>query len=177
MIIRPVQASDFTAISAIYGHHVRYGLGTFEEIPPSAEEMAARASMVARSGLPYLVADLDGVAGYAYAAPFRTRTAYRFTVEDSVYVSPGKMGQGIGKALIARLIELCEGLNLHQMLAVIGDSANAGSINLHRAMGFQQTGLSPAVGFKFGRWVDVVWMQRRLNSGGDCPPAGDGLRF
>ena len=175
MILRPAIEADMGAIAAIYAHHVLNGLGTFEEIPPDEREMAARWRTVDRPGLPYLVADAGGVIGYAYAAPFRTRAAYRFTVEDSVYVAPDHRGQGVGKALVSRLITLCEGLGLRQMMAVIGDSDNAGSIGLHRSLGFQTTGVSPAVGFKFGRWVDVVWMQRALGDGGEAPPAAPGL--
>ena len=174
MIVRPATDADLGAITAIYGHHVLNSLGTFEETPPEVSDMAARKAAVDALGLPYLVAEDSsvgaGVVGYAYAAPFRPRAAYRFTVEDSVYVAPGRMGRGIGKALVGRLIEACEGLALRQILAVIGDSANTGSIGLHRAMGFEEIGVARGLGFKFGRWVDVVWMQRRLNDGDDSLP-------
>lgn len=170
MIVRPALDGDMEAVTAIYRHHVLNGLGTFEEDPPDVEEMAARRAAVLARDLPYLVADDGAVLGYAYAAPFRLRAAYRFTVEDSVYVSPDHQGRGVGKALMRALINACEGKGLRQMLAVIGDSGNAGSIGLHRAMGFTQTGLSPALGFKFGRWVDVVWMQRTLGEGLEIPP-------
>ena len=177
MIIRSASDSDVPAIARIYGHHVLHGLGTFEEIPPGLSDMAARKASVDALGLPWLVAEASGVIGYAYAAPFRTRAAYRYTVEDSVYVAPDQLGRGVGKALVARLIEICEGMGLRQMMAGIGDSANAGSIGLHRGLGFETTGVSMAVGFKFGRWVDVVWMQRSLSGGDRSPPEGPGLRL
>lgn len=163
MIIRPAAPDDIDAITEIYRHHVLNGLGTFEEVPPDTAEMAKRMAGVEALGLPYLVADDGRVLGYAYAAPFRTRAAYRFTVEDSIYVSAGQVGRGVGKALLARVIEICRDKGLRQMMAVIGDSDNAASIGLHKALGFEHTGLSPAVGFKFGRWVDVVWMQLALS--------------
>ena len=165
MNIRPAVPGDIEAITEIYGHHVLNGLGTFEEIPPDQAEMATRMAGVEAYGLPYLVADDGHVLGYAYAAPFRTRAAYRFTVEDSIYVSAGQVGRGVGKALLGRVIEICGDKGLRQMMAVIGDSDNAASIGLHKSMGFEHTGLSPAVGFKFGRWVDVVWMQLALSAG------------
>ncbi len=173
MIVRAATDADLAAITGIYGHHVLNGLGTFEETPPSVADMAARKAAVDAHGLPYVVAEEGGrVVGYAYAALFRPRPAYRYTVEDSVYVAPDLAGRGIGKALMSRLIAACEGMGLRQMLAVIGDSANAGSIGLHRAMGFEQTGVTRGLGFKFGRWVDVVWMQRRLNGGEGTLPDG-----
>jgi L-amino acid N-acyltransferase YncA len=175
VIVRAATDADVDAIAGIYGHHVLNGFGTFEEVPPSVADMAARKAAVEASGLPYLVADDGGVVGYAYATRFRPRAAYRFTVEDSVYVARDQMGRGIGKALMGRLIDLCEGLGLRQMVAVIGDSANAGSIGLHKAMGFKPAGVTPGLGFKFGRWVDVVWMQRPLNGGdGTLPPDAPG---
>jgi phosphinothricin acetyltransferase len=177
VIIRPAVDADIETIAGIYRRHVLNGLGTFEEIPPGAAEMASRKAGVDALGLPYLVADDRGVIGYAYAAPFRTRAAYRYTVEDSVYVSPDHVGRGVGKALVARLIELCEAKGLRQMMAVIGDTGNMASIGLHAALGFEHTGVSPAVGFKFGRWVDVVWMQRALNDGAMAMPERPGLEF
>jgi L-amino acid N-acyltransferase YncA len=171
MIVRAATDGDLGVITSIYGHHVLNSFGTFEEVPPEVSDMATRKAAIDAQGLPYLVADDGGVVGYAYAAPFRPRAAYRFTVEDSVYVAPDRMGRGIGKALVGRLIETCEGMGLRQMLAVIGDSANAGSIGLHKAMGFEEIGVARGLGFKFGRWVDVVWMQRSLNGGEDTLPS------
>jgi phosphinothricin acetyltransferase len=159
---------DAAALAGIYGHHVLHGFGTFEEIPPLAEEMERRVASVLGFGLPYLVAEIDGVvAGFAYASAFRTRAAYRYTVEDSVYIAPDRLGQGIGKALLLRVIEASEALGLRQMVAMIGDSANAGSIGVHRSCGFESTGVLKGLGFKAGRWVDVVTMQRPLNVGSD----------
>jgi len=176
MRIRPAVAHDAAALATIYGHHVAHGFGTFEEVAPAPEEMAARLAAVARRGLPYLVAEVDGaVAGFAYAAPFRTRAAYRYTVEDSVYIADGRQGQGIGKALLSAVIAGCEPLGLRQMVAMIGDAANAASVGLHRACGFRDAGVLAAVGFKAGRWVDVVVMQRALNAGADEPPGAGGL--
>jgi L-amino acid N-acyltransferase YncA len=176
VIIRPATIADAPALAAIYGHHVLHGLGTFEESPPSAEEMGARLAAVLDRGLPYLVADVEGgVVGLAYAAPFRTRAAYRYTVEDSVYIAPDRLGQGLGKALLSRVIQAAEALDLRQMVAVIGDSGNAGSIGVHRACGFEPAGVLRGLGFKAGRWVDVVMMQRRLNAGTGGPPRGPGL--
>ena len=176
MMIRPALATDAAALAAIYGHHVLHGFGTFEEVPPSPEDMAARVTAVTDWGLPYLVAEIDGaVAGLAYAGLFRPRAAYRYTVEDSVYVAPDRIGQGVGKRLLGAVIETCEGMGLRQMVAMIGDSANAGSIGLHRACGFEPAGVLPAVGFKHGRWVDVVQMRRALNAGAGTAPDSEGL--
>ena len=178
MRIRPAEVSDAQALAAIYGHHVIHGFGTFEETPPSAEEMAARRAAIVARGLPYLVAEIDGaVAGFAYAGPFRTRPAYRFTVEDSVYVAAEHQGRGIGKQLLLAVIAACEALGLRQMVAMIGDSENGGSIGVHRACGFERVGELPAVGHKGGRWVDVVAMQRPLNAGAQTPPEGVGLQL
>jgi len=175
VIIRAASDADIAAIARIYGHHVLNALGTFEETPPGAMAMIARKAAIEALGLPYLVADAAGVVGYAYAGPFRPRAAYRYTVEDSVYVAPDQVGRGVGKALVARLIEICEGMGLRQMMAVIGDSANAGSIALHRSLGFETTGVAPGVGFKFGRWVDLVWMQRALHGGVASAPDAPGI--
>ena len=170
MIIRSAAAGDTDALAAIYGHHAREGLGTFEEEAPSHAEMARRLAEVLAHGLPYLVAEEVGeVLGFAYAAPFRPRSAYRFTVEDSVYIAPSAQRRGVGKALLADLISRCEALGLRQMIAVIGDSGNAGSIGLHAALGFERAGVGRSLGFKHGRWVDIVWMQRALNAG-DAEP-------
>ncbi len=177
-MIRPSTASDVPAITAIYSWNVLNGLGTFEEVPPSEGEMARRREAVLGYGLPWLVAEEGGeVVGYAYAGPFRLRAAYRYTVEDSVYLAPDAVGQGIGRALLAALIRDCESLGLRQMIAGIGDSGNLASIALHRSLGFEPRGVFTAVGFKFGRWVDVPWLQLALNGGNEGVPSGPGLTF
>ena len=176
MTLRTARSEDLAAIQAIYAHHVLNGLGTFEETPPTLEAMAERLALVRDKGLPWTLAEEDGrVLGYAYAGPFRPRAAYRYTVEDSVYVAPGAAGRGIGKALLTSVIGDCQLLGLRQMAAVIGDSGNAASIGLHRSCGFEMKAVLPGLGFKFGRWVDVVWMQRALDSGATAPPDGPGL--
>jgi phosphinothricin acetyltransferase len=176
MIVRPATEADAAACQAIYGHHVSHGLGTFEETPPSVEDIRGRMAAVQGRGLPYLVAEADGaVLGFAYAGPFRLRAAYRYTAEDSIYIHPDHRGQGVGKVLLQAVIEACEGLGLHELLAVIGDSANAGSIGVHRACGFEMVGVTRGLGFKHGRWVDVVWMQRALNGGAQVAPTAKGL--
>jgi L-amino acid N-acyltransferase YncA len=176
VIVRTTTPDDAPALAAIYGHHCRHGFGTFEEQAPSSEEMAARLAAVQGRGLPYLVAEIDGeVAGFAYAGPFRPRAAYRYTVEDSVYLAPDRVGQGIGKALLTRVIAGCEALGLRQMVAVIGDSENAASIGLHRSLGFTHQGVGKSFGYKLGRWVDIVWMQRPLNEGASTAPDAKGL--
>lgn len=162
-LLRDARESDAAAIAEIYGHYVRTSSCTFEEIAPDAAEMAARLRNIVEAGLPYCVAEEKGnVTGYAYAGPFRTRSAYRFTVENSVYVAAGCARGGIGTALMERLIKDCAGRGFRQMIAGIGDSENAASIALHRKLGFGPAGELKSVGFKFGRWVDVVWMQRAL---------------
>ena len=177
MIVRAARDADVAAIAAIYGHHVLNSTGTFEETPPSEAETAARIAAVRALRLPYLVAEGDDgqVAGFAYASAFRPRPAYRYTAEDSVYIRPDQMGRGVGKALVAEVIAACEALGVRQMIAVIGDSANAGSIGLHRSLGFVDAGVGRAFGFKFGRWIDVVWMQKTLGLGSDELPNGQGL--
>ena len=166
MNIRQAKASDIPEIAAIYGHHVLHGLGTFEEDPPLASEIESRRASVVDAGLPYLVAVVESrVLGFAYAAPFRPRAAYRYTVEDSIYIAPEAVGQGVGRALLGAVIAACESLGKRQMIAVIGDSGNAASIGLHAALGFTPAGVGRSVGFKHGRWVDIVWMQRALNGG------------
>ncbi len=178
MNIRGAGAGDAEAVARIYGHHVLHGFGTFEEVPPTAEEIAGRIAGVLGHGLPYLVAEDAGrIIGFAYAAPFRPRSAYRYTVEDSVYVDPAAIGQGVGKKLVGEVITRCEAMGLRQMVAVIGDSANAGSINLHRSLGFVDAGVGRALGFKHGRGVDIVWMRRTLNAGAATPPDAPGLRL
>jgi phosphinothricin acetyltransferase len=173
--VRDATADDGAALAAIYGHHVLNGVGTFEEIPPSADEMIRRLEAVRALGLPYLVADVNGVVGFAYASAFRPRGAYRYTAEDSVYIASEQMGRGIGRALVGEVIVRCEAMGLRQLMAVICGSENDGSIGLHRSLGFELTGVTPAVGFKFGRWVDVVWMQKALNAGASEAPSAAGL--
>lgn len=164
--IRASAPADVRAIAAIYAHHVRTGLASFEIVSPDDAEIARRRDSILARGLPYLVAELDGkIAGFAYAAPYRERPAYCYTLEDSVYIDPSAARQGVGRALLDSLIETCATLGYRQMVAVIGDSANAASIGLHERCGFARTGLLPSVGFKLGRWVDSVLMQRALGSG------------
>lgn len=166
VIVRDARDDDMPAIHVIYTHHVRTGLGSFEEIPPDLDEMKRRRAAILGDKLPYLVAEIDGrIAGYAYAGRFRPRSAYRYSVEDSIYVAPDASRRGVGKALLAELVERCTGAGYRQMIAVIGDSANHGSIGLHEAAGFTQAALLAAIGFKFGRWVDSVMMQRPLGPG------------
>jgi L-amino acid N-acyltransferase YncA len=176
--VRDATPADAPALAAIYGDACLHGFGTFEETAPDAAEMARRLAEVRGHGLPYLVAELDGaVVGMCYAKPFRPRSAYRFTVEDSVYVSPAAKGAGVGRAMLGRLIERCEALGLRQMTAVIGDSGNSGSIALHRSLGFEDAGAFRAVGYKLGRWVDIVFMQRALNGGDTAAPDAEGIRL
>ena len=171
VILRDTRDDDMEAVQAIYAHHVLHGLGSFEEEPPSLGDMKARRAAVLAKGLPWLVAEIDGrIAGYAYAGPFRPRAAYRYAVEDSVYVAPGFPRRGVGRALLVELIARCEAGPWRQMLAVIGDSGNGGSVGLHRALGFSDVGTFAAVGFKFGGWVDVVLMQRPLGAGAGTLP-------
>lgn len=171
--VRDAQARDLPEIQRIYAHHVLHGLASFEEEPPDLAEITRRHDAVRKLGLPYLVVDEGGrIQGYAYAAPYRQRSAYRFTLEDSIYVDDAARGRGIGRALLTELIERCTRLEYRQMLAVIGDSANTGSIALHAALGFEQAAMLRSVGFKFGRWVDTVVMQRALGPGDASLPAG-----
>ena len=176
MIVRAASEADAPAVAAIYGHHVLHGFGTFEEVPPTDAEMASRIASVRGHGLPYLVAEAGGAAiGFAYAAPFRPRAAYRYTAEDSVYIHPDHLGRGVGRALVSEVIAACEALGLRQLVAVIGDSANAGSIGLHRSLGFVDAGVGRSLGFKHGRWVDIVWMRKALNGGDLGTPVAKGL--
>jgi len=169
--VRDAIEADMTPVQAIYADHVLHGLASFEETPPAVSEMCARHRKVLGLGLPYLVAEMEGaIVGYSYAAEYRARPAYRYTIEDSVYVAAGLGGRGIGAALLCALIARCEAGPWRQMLAVIGDSANAGSIALHRRCGFTSIGTLPSVGYKFGRWVDSVLMQRTLGAGDGAPP-------
>lgn len=172
MDIRAATLADIPEIQAIYAHHVLTGAGTFEEVPPSIEDMTARFTDVTGRGWSYLVAtDATGVLGYAYYAQFRDRSAYRFTAENSVYVRDDVRGQGVGKSLCARLLSDAEATGFRQMVAVIGDSDNVGSIGVHASLGFQRVGVMRATGFKFGRWVDTVHMQRALGRGDNDIPA------
>lgn len=175
LLVREVLEPDITAIQEIYAHHVMNGLASFEEIPPNRSELAARRAAILNEGLPYLVAELDGqVIGYSYASRYRPRSAYRYTLENSVYVAPGFAGRGIGKALLSALLAHCEAGPWRQMLAIIGDSDNSGSIGLHRSLGFHLIGTLQAVGFKHGRWLDTVLMQRELGSGCNSLPSAPG---
>lgn len=173
--IRTATEADLSAITEIYAHAVRFGTATFELIPPDLDEMTRRFRALADGGFPYLAATVEGnVIGYAYAGPYRPRPAYRFTVENSVYLQPAIHRRGIGLQLMQRLIAECEARGFRQMIAVIGDSARqAPSIALHRALGFEVVGKLPSVGFKHGRWLDSVQMQRALGVGDtEPPPAG-----
>lgn len=173
LLVRPSTPDDLAAIQAIYAHAVLHGTGTFEIDAPPLQEMARRRDEVLARGLPWLVAEADGaVLGYAYAAPFRPRPAYRFTLEDSIYLAPQAQGRGIGRLLLAELLARCQASGARQMLAVIGDSGNQASVALHRALGFHPAGTLQSVGWKFGRWLDVVLMQRALGPG-DQRPATD----
>ena len=166
MQIRPAEPADIPEIQSIYAHHVLHGAGTFEEVPPSVEEMRIRYAAIVDRGWSYLVtADATGVVGYAYFAQLRDRSAYRFTAETSIYVREDVRGQGVGKALVARLLEEAEAAGFRQMIAVIGDSENVGSIGVHASLGFHKCGLLRASGLKFGRWLDTVYMQRPLGRG------------
>ena len=172
LLLRPSTAADIGAITAIYGWNVAHGTGTFELDAPDEAEMARRRDDVLSKGLPWLVAERDGqVLGYAYANHFRPRRAYRFCLEDSIYLADAARGQGIGRLLLAELVSRCEAAGARQMLAVIGDSANAGSIGVHRTLGFEHTGVLRSAGWKFGRWLDVVLMQKALGLGDGTAPA------
>jgi L-amino acid N-acyltransferase YncA len=170
--IRPATPADIPAITRIYAHAVLQGTATFEIDPPDEAEMTRRMKALLDGGFPYIVAENGGtLAGYAYAGPYRARPAYRFTVEDSIYVDPNTHRRGLGRALLTRLIEEAERRGFRQMIAVIGDSANAPSIEVHRALGFRMVGNFESVGFKFGRWLDSVLMQRDLGPGAKTTPS------
>lgn len=170
-LIRDSSAADIPAITAIYAHWVTHGLASFEVDPPDPTEMARRRDAVLAAGFPYLVAEApEGLLGYAYASAYRARPAYRFTAENSVYVAPGAGRRGIGLALMEEVIAQCTGAGFRQMVAVIGDSGNAASIALHKRAGFTTAGLLKAAGWKHGRWVDSVLMQRPLGAGAEAPP-------
>ena len=169
--IRRATPADIPAITRIYAHAVRHGTASFELEPPDESEMTRRQRGLLDGGYPYLVADIDGaVVGYAYAGPYRTRPAYRYTVENSIYIAPEAHRRGLGRALLDRLIVECEARNYRLMIAVIGDSAQTPSIELHRAAGFRMVGAFEAVGYKFDRWLDSVLMQRPLGKGSSAPP-------
>jgi L-amino acid N-acyltransferase YncA len=173
LALREARPGDGADLQRIYSHHVLHGFGSFEEIPPDAEEMERRRTAVQEHGLPYLVAEAAGrVLGFAYAGRYRPRSAYRFTVEDSVYVAPDAMGRGVGSRLLAEVIARAEAAGMRQMIAVIGDSANLGSIRLHERLGFTRAGIFVAVGWKGERWLDSVLMQRALGPGDRAAPSG-----
>jgi len=170
--LRPARTEDLPAIQEIYAYHVLHGLASFEEEAPPLEELRRRFDEVSARGLPWLAADFGGMlAGYGYCAPYRTRSAYRYSLEDSIYVRHGSEGRGVGTALLRELIRGSETLGYRQLVAVIGDSANAASINLHASFGFLRVATLRSVGFKFSRWVDSVVMQRPLGRGDATPPS------
>jgi L-amino acid N-acyltransferase YncA len=170
-IIRPSLPQDILAITAIYSHHVRTGTGTFEVEPPSTGDMESRRSDVLAKGLPYLVAvEGDKILGFAYCNWFKPRPAYRFSAEDSIYLTPDAQGQGIGRALLAELATQAEQVGVRKLIAVIGDSANLGSIAVHRSVGFSHVGILKSCGWKFDQWLDVVLMEKALGLGDSQPP-------
>lgn len=163
--IRPCEPADLESVQEIYAHHVTTGFGTFEEEPPPVEEMESRLGSIIGTGFPFVVAEIEGrVAGYGYAGPFRTRASYRFTCENSVYIAAQMRRRGVGFAIMTEVIDACRRLQMKQMLALIGDSENVGSIGLHSRLGFEHVGVFRNVGCKFGRWVDVVLMQLDLTT-------------
>jgi L-amino acid N-acyltransferase YncA len=171
ILVRPSSESDLVAVTAIYAHAVTHGTASFELGPPDEVEMARRWAAILEGGYPHLVAEKDGaILGYAYAGAYRTRPAYRSTVEDSIYVAPSAQGQGVGRLLLAALIEECEKRDFRLMVAVIGDEESKGSIGLHRCMGFEPVGILKGIGYKHGRWLSTVLMQRPLGRGMQEPP-------
>lgn len=175
LLVRDSREADLPSIRDLYAREVLQGLASFEEVPPALEVMAARRQSVLDLGLPHLAAELNGgLVGFSYAAPYRPRPAYRHTVENSVYVAPGQRGRGVGRALLTALIERCEAGPWRQMVAVVGDSGNAGSIGLHARLGFRRVGTLQDVGFKLGRFVDTVLMQRPLDLGGSATSEEEG---
>ena len=170
-LIRTSTDADISAITAIYAHHVLHGTGTFEIDPPGSADMSTRRADVLGKNLPWLVAEAQGqVIGFAYANWFKPRPSYRFSAEDSVYLADGTHGKGLGRALLAELAAQCEARGVRKLIAVIGDSANAGSIGVHRSVGFEPVGVLRACGWKFGRWLDVVLMEKTLGQGADTAP-------
>jgi L-amino acid N-acyltransferase YncA len=171
-LIRPSRDEDLDAITRIYGHHVLHGTGTFETTPPSLDDMKTRRADVLAKGLPWLVAEEAGqVLGFAYGNWFKPRPAYRFSVEDSIYMDPAAHRKGLGRALLAELLAALERTGTRKVMAVIGDSANAGSIGLHKALGFEPVGVVQSCGWKFDRWLDIVLMQKTLGAGDSIPPS------
>jgi phosphinothricin acetyltransferase len=171
VVVRSSRDDDVAEIAAIYGHHVLHGIASFEEIPPDEDEIARRRREILAQRLPHLVAERSGrIVGYCYAGRYHARSGYRFTIEDSIYVDATEVGRGIGRTLLAGLLERCSELGYRQMVAVIGSSENWPSIRLHQALGFTRIGTLGAIGFKFDRWVDIVLMQRALGSGATTPP-------
>lgn len=169
--IRPSRDQDLPAITAIYAHHVLHGTGTFETTPPSDADMATRRADVLAKGLPYLVLEEDGqVLGFAYCQWFKPRPAYRFSAEDSIYLHPQAAGRGLGRALLQELAARAEACGIRKLIAVIGDSANASSIGVHRAVGFTHAGTIASCGWKFERWLDIVLMERTVGDGDSTPP-------
>lgn len=176
LTIRPARPGDIPAIAAIYGQSVRTGTASWELEPPDAAEMLKRFETITGGGYPYLVAEVEGaLAGYCYASAYRPRVAYRYTVENSIYVDPARQGRGVGRALMQALIDDCARRGFRQMIAVIGDSDNLASRKLHAALGFTLVGVAPALGHKFGRWLDQVLMQRAIGDG-DASAPGDLVR-
>ena len=169
-MIRPSRDEDIAAITAIYAHHVLNGTGTFEIDPPSVADMTSRRADVLSKGLPYIVAEEAGqVIGYAYCTWFKPRPAYRFSAEDSIYLAPGVHGKGIGRALLAELAAQAERVGIRKLIAVIGDSSNAGSVGVHRSLGFEHVGILKSCGWKFDQWLDVVVMEKALGPGDSTP--------
>ena len=174
LLIRPSHDHDIPQITAIYAHHVLHGTGTFETEPPSVADMTTRRADVLGKGLPYLVAQQDGlVVGFAYGNWFKPRPAYRYSVEDSIYLAPDLHRKGLGRALLAELLARFEAAGIRKVMAIIGDSANAGSVGVHRALGFTQVGVVESCGWKLGAWRDIVIMQKTLGVGSTQPPAND----
>jgi phosphinothricin acetyltransferase len=171
LLMRPSRDDDVAAIAAIYAHHVLHGVASFEDVPPDVDEMARRRAELVARGFPYFVAERAGkIVGYCYAGPYRARIGYRFSVEDSIYIDAAEVGRGIGRALLTRVVERATELGYRQMVAVIGGSETLPSIRLHAALGFTHVGVLSGIGFKFGRWVDSVFMQRPLGPGTNILP-------